>query len=74
VTPEDGTPFTLIAKQVHYYTWINHKRIARIDPDPDPQGTSLKVTTNDGRWCMVNLHYLQTQPGNVKPEIEWHEP
>lgn len=72
MTPEDGTQFMLIAKQVHYYTWIHHKRIASIDPYGP--GTELKVTTKDGRWTVVDLYRLQSAPPDCKPELEWHEP
>jgi hypothetical protein len=70
MTPEDGTPFTILAKQVHYYTWINHKRIASIEPHGP--GTGLKVTTKDGRWTVVDLHELQSAPSDRKPELNWH--
>lgn len=70
--PADGVPFQLIAKQVHYYTWINSKRIASIDPHGS--GHDIKVTTHDGRWTIVNLYELQGAPANVKPDLVWHEP
>jgi hypothetical protein len=70
--PEHGTPFILIAKQVHYYAWIPVKDIASIHPGP---GTKLKVTRKkDGKWTWVDLHELQGAPPDRKPELTWHDP